>query len=153
MSKVLQTLSVLLPFPWYSRLIIPNCQQRVPSQQPVVQQLLIISPFGIFPLPPLSFFSDIAHFRTDRMSQPLYWPSERPAERTYPEWAMGGRVVCGGRRWQWRLGFMLLCAVPVGRAIHRRGREAGSPPPPTPTPTSVRRQGRAPALVTPGSRR
>ncbi|CAF94590.1 unnamed protein product [Tetraodon nigroviridis] len=39
-----------------------------------------------------------------------------------------------------------LCAVTVGRAIHGRGSEAGSSPR-----SSMRQQGRAPALVTPGS--
>lgn len=131
--------SVLLSYSRHYRLV-NYCQQKVPSQEPVVQQLLIISPFGIFPLPPRSF-SDIAHFRMDGMSQPLYWPSERPAERTYPEWAMGGRVVCGGEPG------MGLCAVTVGRAIHCRGGEAGS----SPGPSTLEQQGRAAALVTPGS--
>lgn len=146
-SKGLQMSSVLLSFSRHFRLIIFNRQQKVPSWEPVVQQLLIISPFGIFPLPPLSF-SDIAHFRMDRMSQPLYWPSERPAERTYPEWAMGGRVVCGGERWQWRLGFIFCLLSQWAVPYIAESREAGSSPP-----SSMQQQGRAPALVTPGSRR
>lgn len=146
-SKGLQMPSVLLSFSWLLRVIIPNCQQKVPSQEPVVQQLLIISPFRIFSLPPLSF-SDIAHFRMDRMSQPLYWPSERPAERTYPEWAMGGRVVCGGERWQWRLWFIFCLLSQWAVPYIAKSREAGSSPR-----TSMQQQGRAPALVTPGSRR
>lgn len=99
------------------------------------------------PPPPLSF-SDIAHFRMDRMSQPLYWPSERPAERTYPEWAMGGRVVCGGERWQWRLGFIFCLLSQWAAPYIAESREAGSSPR-----TSMQQRGRAPALVTPGSRR
>lgn len=50
-SKGLQMSSVLLSFSWHFRLIISNCRQKVPSWEPVVQQLLIISLFGIFPLP------------------------------------------------------------------------------------------------------
>lgn len=90
------TNAVLLSFSWYSRLISYQLSAKGSFSGTCVPAATYYKPFWNLLPPPLHSFSDIAHFRMDRMSQPLYWPSERPAERTCPEWAVGGRVVCGG---------------------------------------------------------
>lgn len=139
------TNAVLLSFSWYSRLISYQLSAKGSFSRTCVPAATYYKPFWNLLPPPLHSFSDIAHFRMDRMSQPLYWPSERPAERTCPEWAVGGWVVCGGV--SGGSAGSGLRAVPVGRAKHRRGREAGW----SPRTSMQQQQGRAPALVTPGS--